>query len=266
MALRAARERLPTQAALSGSLSKPPTSGGGFVSAQRPKASEREEQRRRRPRGQPREVLNARRHRSGKNLGSVMTALPVPQSAQRPKASEREEPASTPRSPSAAGGAQRPKASEREELAQLHPPLPPQPVLNARRHRSGKNSNPPAARQPLALVLNARRHRSEKNAHTGHRDHSVRRITITCFGAWRSERSDVSLRVRVGRYGASCRWGREGKCARVRIQSLMADTSFGLRREGPARAILWAPWRTRSQMASATVGSARKSCHLSCFN
>jgi integrase len=91
-------------------------------------------------------------------------------------------------------------------------------------------------------------------------------IAITQFGASRSERSDVSLGVWMGRCGASCRWRREGSWARVRVQSFAADGSFGLRREGPARAILWASWRTRSQMASATVGSARKSCHLSCFN
>lgn len=51
--------------------------------------------------------------------------------------------------------------------------------------------------------------------------------------------------------------------ARVEVQSFVAVGSFGLRREGPARGILWARWRTRSQMAFATVGSARKSGYLS---
>ena len=104
--------------------------------AQRPKASERELLRRHDLEEQiEREVLNARRHRSG-NYRSRRAR------------------------PSRSSGAQRPKASERELLALQRDALARGSVLNARRHRSG-NYTPRETRGHRRLhVLNARRHRS----------------------------------------------------------------------------------------------------------
>src|SRR5690606_29567548 len=79
-----------------------------------------------------------------------------------------------------------------------------------------------------------------------HRDHlgrvSSRSEATFCFRVW-----------------SPCQW--DGRPAWARGsrgapgQGVFGPSGF--RREGPFRVIRWAAWRTRSQMASAVVGSAR---------
>ena len=99
--------------------------------------------------------------------------------------------------------------------------------------------------------------RASRSDKTAHGDHAFR---VMAIGAKRRLLGALGLRFEGWGF-----WAPDATRARPRVQPAVAS-AFVFRRDGPARASLWAPWVTRSQTASATVGSARKSCQRSCFN
>lgn len=124
----------------------------------------------------------------------------------------------------------------------------------SRRRVAAKESEPEVRIPGIAITQNG----ASRSPVSRHRDQAFRRIAIGAKRrlSWGLVRSLQVLGSKVRGY----------RSARARVQSLTAGASLTFRREGPASAILWAPWRTRSQMASATVGSARKSCQRSCLS
>ena len=91
-------------------------------------------------------------------------------------------------------------------------------------------------------------------AYSAHRDHSFRSIAITWAGCrvGAKRRSVSGFGLLVSGDGRPA-WARGSRGAPG--QGVFGPSGF--RREGPFRVIRWAAWRTRSQMASAVVGSAR---------